>query len=475
VFSSLAEFFGHFHPLVVHLPIGILLMAVLLHWLSSNPKFQSFKPAVPFVLLCGMITAIVACTSGFLLSISDEYNESIAGWHMWMGISVAVVSILWYLKERNARFVTKLKFLSGLLFILIMITGHLGGALTHGSDYLTEPLADMFSDDVNGDVVFAPVADVQEAVIYSDLVQPVLQSKCYSCHGRNKQKGGLRMDDTLSLMEGGKDGVVINRRKLEESEMIRRILLPVDNDDHMPPREKGQLSESQMSLLHWWIATGADFRKKVKDFDPPENMKTVLLGFQEVAGSTDTVSFVPDKPVGKANEKIFDQLNERGIMVQPVGKESNYLSVNFFTDTLVTDEDLNLLLDLKKQLIWLKIGFTDLGDEQMRKISQLVNLRRLNMEHTSVTDKGIEVLKSCADLQYLNVVGTPVTAEGILALKDLGGLRSVYVYQTNITTADWPALQAAMPGVKIDSGGYKVPTFGSDTTEVKFVKGLNRD
>ena len=445
-------------------------MALLLNLLSRNPKFQAFKTVVPFILLCGMISAIVACISGYLLSISDDYNESIVGWHKWMGISVALVSVLWYLQERNFRFVRSLKFLPRALFILIMVTGHLGGVLTHGSDYLTGPLVEIFSDDPSGNSVFIPVADVQEAAVYSDLVQPLLQTKCYSCHGENKQKGGLRMDDTLKLMKGGEDGVVLSPRKAGESEMVRRILLPVDNDDHMPPREKGQLSESQISLLHWWIDNGADFKKRVKEFEQPEKMKSVLLSFQDVSETDDTLSFVPEKPVAKADEKIFDKLNERGIMVLPVGKESNYVSVNFFTDTLVTDEDFELLLSLKKQLIWLKIGFTDLKDEQMSKIAQLTNLTRLSMEHTSVSDQGIGQLKACGQLQYLNIVGTPVTAKGVLALKDLQELRSVYVYQTGIAKTDWPELSIALPGTKIDSGGYRVPTLETDTTEVKFVK-----
>ena len=191
------------------MPIGILLMAVLLHWLSGNPRFQSFRAVVPFVVLCGMITAIIACISGYLLSISDDYNETIVGWHKWMGISVASVSVLWYLKERNFRYANSLKYISGGLFVLIMITGHLGGVLTHGSDYLTGPLVNIFSDDPSDNAVFIPVADVQEAEVYADLVQPLLQAKCYSCHGSNKQKGGLRMDDTLNLMEGGDDGVFL--------------------------------------------------------------------------------------------------------------------------------------------------------------------------------------------------------------------------------------------------------------------------
>ena len=121
-------------------------------------------------------------------------------------------------------------------------------------------------------------------------------------------------------------------------------------------------------------------------------------------------------------------------------------------------------------MVWLRIGFTDLSDAHMASVGQLSNLTRLSIEHTPVSDAGIEHLKSCKQLQYLNIVGTPVTSKGVLALTDLKALRSIYVYQTKINKADWSVLERELPDTKIDSGGYKVPTYESDTTEVKFVR-----
>jgi uncharacterized membrane protein/mono/diheme cytochrome c family protein len=470
LFLTITEFFGHFHPLVVHLPIGILLMALLLQWLSGNPKYQSFKPVIPFLLLCGMISAIVACISGYLLSISDDYNETIVGWHKWMGISLALISVLLYAKGKNIRLIKKVKFLSVALFIMIMITGHLGGLLTHGSDYLTGPLMDVFGNEKTATTLIKPVANVQQAVAYAEVIKPILQTRCYSCHGPNKQKGGLRMDDSMKLLKGGKDGIVINLHNADSSEMIKRLLLPVDNQDHMPPKEKPQPSESQISLLHWWIANGADFTKKVKDLNQPEKLKPVLLALQEAPVIENKLSFVPASPVEKADSSLIEKLKDRGIIVLPVAKESNYLSANFITDTLLRDQDLDLLLLLKKQLVWLKLGFTNLSDEKLAKIGQLHNLTRLSMEHTAIADGGIQQLKSMKQLQYLNIVGTGVTEKGLLQLKDLKELRSIYVYQTKIVTGDWQTLKNAFPGAKIDSGGYMVPLFANDTTKIKLAK-----
>ena len=96
------EFVGHFHPLLVHLPIGILFIALLLQLLSSSNKYASFAPAISFILLFGSITAFASCITGFLLSISDDYNESMVNWHMWMGIAVAIFSLLMFLNEKYA-------------------------------------------------------------------------------------------------------------------------------------------------------------------------------------------------------------------------------------------------------------------------------------------------------------------------------------------------------------------------------------
>src|SRR6185436_5829747 len=147
---------------------------------------------------------------------------------------VAAVSIAMFYFYSKATPVRIQVSVSILLFVLIIITGHLGGSLTHGSNYLTTSWT-LSPDTV---VLRKPIPNVQEAMIYSDVIQPVLQTKCYSCHGKNKQKGKLRMDDSLRLMKGGKDGPVIIPGNVEKSEMAKRISLPREDDDHMPPEEK---------------------------------------------------------------------------------------------------------------------------------------------------------------------------------------------------------------------------------------------
>jgi len=246
--------------------------------------------------------------------------------------------------------------------------------------------------------------------------------------------------------------------------------LPVDNDDHMPPKEKSQPSESQIALLHWWITNGADFTKKVKDINQSEKLKPILLALQEVPVIENKLSSVPEKTVEKADANIIEKLKDRGIIVLPVVQNNNYLMANFVTDMVVDNEELRLLLALKKQLIWLKLGNTNLSDTNMAAIAQLRNLTRLSLEHTAISDKGVQQLKPLKNLQYLNLVGSKVTAQGVLQLKGLKELHSLFLYQTNVNKADWAALQNIFPKTQIDSGGYSVAMLATDTTVVKAEK-----
>ncbi len=464
---SVMEFLGHFHPLLVHLPIGFLFIALILQWMSRKSKYASLTPAIPVILLIGSCAAFASCVTGYLLSISDDYNESLVSWHMWMGICVTLVSLMLYAKEKNPAFVIHKKLLSVALLLLLFVTGHLGGSLTHGSDYLTKPFKQIFSNDSVTNTAIKPIANVQEAVAYTEVVTPILQTKCYTCHNANKQKGGLRMDELNLLMKGGKEGKVITPGNADASEMIKRLLLPVDDEHHMPPKEKAQPTESQIALLHWWISNNADGQKKVKELSQPDKMKPLLMALQNAPIAKKDRTDIPNTPVTKADEKIIEQLKARNIVVLPIAQNTNYLMVNFLTDSIVYKTDLQLLRQLQPQLIWLKLQTTNITDEAVADIARLTNLTKLDLSKTLITDKGLAMLAAIPNLEYLNLVDTKVTSTGVLKLKELNKLQSLYMYKTGYTSKDWPALKNAFPKTVIDTGGYIVPLFAQDTVLVK--------
>jgi uncharacterized membrane protein len=461
------QFLGHLHPVVVHLPIGILLLACLFLWQSRKDKYAHLQPAINIILLLGMVSAIAACITGYLLSQTGDYDQDAVDLHQWMGISVAIVSIITFYCRRKISLQKWQLPLTFLLFILIFITGHLGGSLTHGSDYLTQPLQNMFESDTTATIKRKPIVDVQEAFVYNDIAKPIFQSKCYSCHGKAKQKGKLRLDDSVMMMKGGKDGVVIVPNKSGGSELIKRIMLPRENEHHMAPKEKPQLTEQEITLLKWWVDNGADFSKKVKQLPQPEKIKPLLVSLQNNNEERKANADVPSAPVEKADESAINKLKDLGIIVLPVAQNNNYLSVSFITAKDIRDSAVNLLPPLKKQLIWLKLSKTQITDSALSVVSQCTHLTRLLLDNTNISDSGLHYLQSLDQLQSLNLVGTKVTATGILQLKNLKHLQSLYLYQTSVNKADWKALKQGFPKTLLDSGGYNVPLFTDDTVIVK--------
>ncbi|MGZ5133754.1 MAG: c-type cytochrome domain-containing protein [Flavitalea sp.] len=458
---AITEFIGRLHPLLVHLPIGMLVIACLLQWLSVNKRFQGLQQAVSIILFCGMLTAIASGITGYVLSTTDDYDEELVNTHQWLGIFTTIISIVFYFLHRRKTISKLVQGVSVILFILIILTGHLGGTLTHGSDYLS------FSGSGNITTEKIPIPDIQEAAVYTDVVQPLLQNRCYSCHGKNKQKGGLRVDDSARLRKGGKDGIVLIAGKADESEMIKRLLLPRNHEDHMPPKEKPQLSEQEIAVLHWWVASGAPFHKKVKELQQTEKVKPALLSFQKTGNEKPRVPDIPGTPVKRADQGTIDELKKRGVVVLPVSQNSNYLAASFVSADSIYDIDIRLLLPIQDQLVWLKIGSTMITDSSLVILSKFKNLTKLYLNNTNISDTGLAHLRSMNNIQYLNLVGTNVTSQGVLTLKELKNLQSLYLYHTRIKSSEWPALKNNFPNTIIDSGGYTVPFFDGDTVEVK--------
>jgi uncharacterized membrane protein len=463
---SIPEFIGHLHPVLVHLPIGILLIACLFIWQARRDKFAHLQPVINIILLLGMISAILSCITGFILSQNGDYDEEMVSWHQWMGISVATLSIVIYYFRRKSYLREWQWLFAPFLVMLIFITGHLGGSITHGSDYLTQPLKNLGGD---SEVIVKakPIPNVQEAVIYTDIIKPIFQSKCYGCHGPTKQKGKLRLDQPDLIIKGGKDGVVIVAGNSSRSDIVKRVMLPREEEHHMAPKEKPQMTSSEKSLLAWWIDNGADFTKKVKEVQQPDKIKPFLIALQKVTEEKKSLSDIPSAPVEKGNDHVINKLRNSAVLVQPVSTGSNYLEINFVNARLPTDSLMYLLPDLKKQLVRLKMSGIKLTNKNISPLSQCLSIRRLELDHTGITDSGLVYLLPLVELQTLNLVGNPVTAEGVMKLRSLKHLQSIYLYQTKVAKPEWNQLAKAFPQVALDSGGYSLPFIASDTVIVK--------
>jgi ankyrin repeat protein len=106
-------------------------------------------------------------------------------------------------------------------------------------------------------------------------VQPLLEQKCYSCHGEEAQQSGLRLDRRQPALRGGDYGPVIVVGKSAESKLIRR-LVNGDGGLQMPPT--GPLTPEEIGILRAWIDQGAEFLLEVKEAAPrPVDPKLATL------------------------------------------------------------------------------------------------------------------------------------------------------------------------------------------------------
>lgn len=461
--GSLLEFFGRFHPLLVHLPIGFLLLALVLQWLRGKEKYAAIVPAIRVAYLLGAISAILSCTSGWLLAGGGEYDEATLDIHRWMGISVAAISVAGYVLSGKPGRALK-NMVSVVLFLLVLVTGHLGGTLTHGEGFLTKGLFGAAKDSAH--TVRKPIANVQEAQVFTEIIEPVFKEKCATCHSATKQKGGLRLDGKDWILKGGKDGPVFTSGNAESSELYKRVVMDPLEEKHMPPKGKPQLTESELVLLHWWINSNAGFEKKVKEVAVTEKIKPALLALQ-VPVAVMAKPMIPEEPVEKVAQSVLDTLRNAGITVLPVAVNSNYLMANFVSIPKLTDRTVALLSQIGKQLVWLKLGYAELSENSWKLIGKCKRLRRLSVEHTNLSDATIAGFSELANLQYLNLVGTRISLRGLAQLKNLSKLESLYLGQTAVTSNDLAGIQKLFPKTNIDSGNYHVESLATDTQLLK--------
>ncbi len=456
--GDLSLFLGRLHPLLVHLPIGILFVSFVIALVSKRPAYSGLVPAVPFTLLIGAVAAVLASALGFLLASQGGYDIRTLDFHQWFGVAVAVLSMgLWWIYHRGPGRTAGMRMLFngrlaifGALMALLGVTGHYGGTLTHGKGYLTDAMPPALVGLLGVERVEEPLVfeNVQEAAVYDGLIQPILARRCQTCHGATKQEGGLALHERRSLLAGGDSGAAIVPKQLDESELYVRLILPAGDDKRMPPKGRTTITPDEIALIGWWIEQGAPFEGLVADVPQPDEISATLARLE--AGNTEQV--LPEAP--PLDGAAVQQLAAQGIKVIPVAQGSNHVVVSAINAPDFDDADAELLVRLKDNILQLQLGRSAISDAGMSHIGKLTGLRKLHLEHTSITDEGLKALAACVRLQYLNLSATAIGDNGLDQLKALPELTRLYVFGTTVTGEAVAEIQQAKPELSVDTGGY---------------------
>ncbi len=251
---------GRLHPMIVHFPIVLLVVALFLEFLAWRRKSDYYAPAINILISTGAVSSVAAVVFGLLLANSGEYGGELLAFHQWTGIATMILALLtWFAYAQLSKPLQKV--LLSLTVAGVIIGGHYGASLTHGEDYLTEVFPSSSPALPEGQSMFVltkqttalSTSQVQELNLQ---VRTILAHSCTSCHGEAKSKGDLRLNGKEAVFKGGKNGPVIVPGDPKNSELLRRITLPRSHKEAMPGKGKA-LTQQEIDIIEYWIKKGA--------------------------------------------------------------------------------------------------------------------------------------------------------------------------------------------------------------------------
>lgn len=269
----IGQLFGRLHPMLVHFPIALLLVAVVMELITLGNFRHSFRSAIRFLVILGAISAITAAGMGWLLAENEGMSGSSLDLHRIIGLSSAGISLFLLVLLRKSELnpspssIKTFRFFLFLTGIGIGVAGHFGAALTHGEDYLTEVLPTNSEQDIPESLsvdlaTFASELSPEKEIQLVTHVRSVLAHNCYKCHSGAKIEGELRLDEKEFVFAGGENGPILIPGDPGQSELIRRISLSKNHKEVMP--EKGKLlSKEEIQLLTLWVEKGAPWPEGV--------------------------------------------------------------------------------------------------------------------------------------------------------------------------------------------------------------------
>ncbi|MDX2245471.1 MAG: c-type cytochrome domain-containing protein [Bacteroidia bacterium] len=432
--EGLAAFIGRFHPLIVHFPIVLILIPLAMEGLIFFGKNDSLKTYRPWILALAVVSGLGAVLAGYFLYATGDYEGELVNNHLWGGVGVVILLLVAALLLRQSQDASRQIFFR--LYILglvlangwLIYTGHLGGSLTHGEDYLSEVFP-----------FFKPTAPIvqkprEELLVYQDIIQPVFEVKCISCHNKNKKKGGLIMSTLEAIQEGGdSEKPLIVPGDPDKSELLARISLPESEDDHMPPAGKPQMTESEMTLLKWWIESGANSEQKLGTLTTGTEIALAVEKLLPEIGKAQVLQLEKKEERDKLRKKIQPIADKYGFVLVPDPDDSLHFSLSMkIPPEKITDNMLAELQPYAEAFSRISLVSAEITDEGLYYLGRMENLKTLILTGTCVKGEGLTWLMDLPNLETLNLSHTDVSDSDVLKLSQMPSLKTVYLLDTKV-------------------------------------------
>ncbi|MET2985076.1 FN3 associated domain-containing protein [Aureibaculum conchae] len=408
-------FFGRFHPVLLHLPIGALALTFFIDIIGRVRKNYP-EQIITYALGFSAVTAILTCILGYFLSLEGGYGQEVLDIHYYTGILTAILaSVLFFLSTKKT-LASKKAVLPVFIATMISLTvaGHYGSVLTHGENFLTE-----YAGPPKKERTIEVVDSLQ---VFNDVIYKILDDKCIQCHNPTKTKGELSLVSMDAILKGGESGEVIEAGNAHGSLLYKQLLLPISDEDRMPPEGKPQLTKDEIWLLKHWIDSGLKFQGNYDNIAQNDTLSKLLnkyLVFDKV--------FIP-----KASKADIAEATEAGFMVLELVPGEPELSVKALNSD-ITKGQVNKLSNIKEQIVELDFSNVNITDNMTSIFKKMKNLKMLRLDNSSITDKAIKNIKAIKNLEVLNLFNTNITDNGLKELLAQIQPEDIYVWKTNVT------------------------------------------
>jgi hypothetical protein len=418
--------FGRLHPLLLHFPIGILLLTVILVFVRKYFDGIAFDDLVGFLLHLNALTASLSAFMGILLSLEGGYNDNDLLFHKWLGISLSF--FCWILLSVQAK-PKALKPTLALGVILLILTGHFGANLTHGENFVLGPLQ---TPELHTRVV------TDSSTMFAAAIEPILENRCYSCHNKQKAKGNLVLTSLEDIMKGGEDGALWKSGDPTQSLLIKRLTLPLETKEHMPPKDKTQLTADEIVFISEWIAAGANTKRTLKEFAESDTLKklstSIIARYTLPAAQQSRYQF----PF-VAQQKI-QELSTPYRSVFQIARNEPALQADFFLRGSYQKKYLDELSMVKDQVVSLNFSKMPLQDADLKALAQFTNLEKLILNNTDLKGDGLKDLVQLPHLSTVSLSGTNVNVNSLRELAANKNISRVFIWNTPVTKAEAESL-----------------------------------
>ena len=429
---------GRMHPLLLHLPIGVLALLAVIPLVRKEIGEEPYLKVRTFILDLGLILTIGTSLFGLFLAQEEGYSSDTLSTHKWL--AVALCLLVYILHAWHHKLAQNSAWNKGLTFAtlgVLVATGHYGGAITHGENYIWQPLQ-------SGEEI-----DLASSPLFAAAIAPILDSKCNKCHNERKAKGKLVMSTRSGLLQGGENGPLWRADQADSSLLLKRIHLPLEIEEHMPPEGKPQLSSAEKKLLEEWIRAGADMDKTLAQYDPQSPL--VALAQEGMASKANPYAKKGyDFPA--ASSKVIAELNSPFCAVYPISASSPALAARISVREYFKPSFIRDLKQIKRQLVYLNLTDLPITNEELVELKDFPNLEKLILNGTEVSGSNLETIGTLDALKSLALSNTKTDSTLVELLRELDNLEELYVWNTAIDSNLVESWQDEFPKVNFHLG-----------------------